>query len=82
MNTNLIHNIINVLMIAIAGATAVLTAMGCTTLPNGDLECTQIAFLNPTIAAAIVTVLGVVKMLINVVRDGFAGLAKNQPPVK
>lgn len=82
MNTNLIHNIINVVMIIIAGLTAVLSAMGCTTLANGELECSNIQFLSPTLAATILTVLGVVKMLINVVRDGFKGLTKEQPPVK
>lgn len=82
MNTNLIHNIINVVMILVAGTTAVLTAMGCVTLPSGDLECTETVFISPAIATTIVTVLGIIKMLINVVRDGFAGLAKNQPPVQ
>lgn len=82
MNTNLIHNIINVLMILVAGATAILSAMGCTTLPNGELECANITYLDPTLATIIITVLGIVKMVINVVRDGLAGLVKDQPPVK
>lgn len=82
MNSNLFHNIINVVMILIAGVTAVLTAMGCVTLPSGDLECTETLFLSPTVATAIVTALGIVKMLVNVIRDGFAGLAKEQPPVR
>lgn len=82
MNSNLFHNILNVAMILIAGATAVLTAMGCVTLPTGDLECTDTMFLSPVTATAIVTGLGIVKMLVNVARDGFAGLAKKQPPVE
>lgn len=82
MNTNLIHNIINILMILIAGATAILSAMGCTTLPNGELECTNITYLDPTTATLIITILGVIKMVINVVRDGIKGLVKEQPPVK
>lgn len=82
MNTNLIHNIINIAMIVIAGLTAVLTAMGCTTLANGDLECSNVQFLSPTLATAILTGLGVIKVLINVARDGFKGLTKQQPPVQ
>ena len=82
MNTNLFHNIINVVMILVAGVTAVMTAMGCITLPSGDLECTETLFLSPTIATAIVTALGILKMLVNVIRDGFSGLAKRQPPVQ
>jgi len=82
MNSNLFHNIANILMILIAGATAVLTAMGCTTLPKGDLECSKIAFLDPTWAAVAITGLGVLKMIVNVVRDGFGGLTKQQPPVQ
>lgn len=82
MNTNLVHNIINVVMILLAGLTAVLTAMGCTTLANGDLECSNVQFLSPTLATAILTGLGIVKVLINVVRDGLKGLTKQQPPVQ
>lgn len=82
MNTNLVHNIINIVMILLAGATAILTALGCTTLPTGDLECSNVQFLSPTLATAILTGLGILKVLINVVRDGFKGLAKEQPPVQ
>lgn len=82
MNTNLIHNIINITMILIAGLTAVLTALGCTTLPGGDLECSNVQFLTPTLATTVITVLGIVKVLINVVRDGIKGLVKDQPPVQ
>ena len=82
MNSNLFHNIANIAMIFIAGITAVLTAMGCTTLPSGELECSNITFLSPTVATLIITAIGVVKMLVNIVRDGVSGLAKRQPPVQ
>lgn len=81
MNSNLFHNIVNVVMILISLAVAILTALGCTQLANGDLECSQ-AVISPSIATAIVGGLGILKMIVNVVRDGFAGLAKQQPPVK
>jgi len=82
MNSNLFHNIANIAMIVIAGVTAVLTAMGCTTLPSGELECSNITFLSPTVATLIITAIGIVKMLVNIVRDGVSGLAKRQPPVQ
>lgn len=82
MNSNLFHNIANILMVIVAGVTAVLTQIGCTTLPNGDLECTDIVFISPQTAAIIITVLGVLKLVVNVVRDGITGLAKKQPPVE
>lgn len=82
MNSNLFHNIANILMIVVAGLSAVLLQMGCTTLPSGELECTQITWLTPTLAATIVTILGVAKMIVNVVRDGITGLTKEQPPVQ
>ena len=82
MNSNLFHNIANVAMIVIAGLTAVLTSMGCTTLPSGELECTDIMFLTPELAAWIITGLGVLKMIVNIVRDGIGGLVKKQPPVE
>jgi len=81
MNSNLFHNIANIAMIVIAGVTAVLTAMGCTTL-SGELECSNITFLSPTVATLIITAIGVLKMLVNIVRDGVSGLAKRQPPVQ
>lgn len=82
MNSNLFHNIVNILMIIIAAGTAILTSIGCTTLPSGDLECTDTLFISPSTAAIIITILGVLKMIVNVVRDGVSGLAKKQPPVE
>ena len=81
MNSNLFHNIVNVVMILISLTVAVLTALGCTQLPTGDLECSQ-SVISPSIATAIVGGLGIAKMIVNVVRDGVAGLAKKQPPVQ
>ena len=82
MNSNLFHNIANILMAVIAAATAILTAIGCTTLANGDLECSGATWLSPTVATAIITGLAISKMIVNVVRDGIGGLAKPQPPVE
>ena len=81
MNTNLIHNILNVVIALLGGVTAFLLATGCTTLPTGQLECSA-SWISPTLTSVAVLVLGVAKSVINVVRDGLAGLAKPQPPVQ
>lgn len=82
MNSNLFHNLANIAMIVLAGATAMMLAIGCTTLDTGALECSQATFLRPELTTIIITVLGVLKMVVNVVRDGITGLAKKQPPVQ
>ncbi|RAX42384.1 hypothetical protein [Rhizobium tropici] len=79
-NTNAIHNLLNILIAALAAATAFMIASGCTQLVTGLLECSQ-SWISPKYAAAIVALLGSSKILINVVRDGFGGLIKPQPPV-
>lgn len=67
MNTNLLHNILNVAMIVIAGLAGFdFVGMG----------------IDPVTAGKIVAVLGSIKMVINVLRDGVAGLTKPQPPVQ
>jgi small-conductance mechanosensitive channel len=67
VNTNLIHNILNILMIVVAGLAGFdFVGLG----------------LDPILAGKIVAGLGTAKMVINVVRDGFAGLMKQQPPVQ
>jgi hypothetical protein len=81
MNTNLLHNILNVVIALLGGFTAFLLATGCTTLPTGQLECSA-SWISPTLTSIAVLVLGVAKSIINVVRDGLAGLAKPQPPVQ
>lgn len=66
MNTNLLHNIINILLILVPA------------LETFDWT----PFFSEQVALQIVGVLGLAKILINVIRDGFTGLAKNQPPVQ
>jgi len=65
MNTNLIHNILNTVIVVIPALEAL------------DLT----AFVGPDKALVIVAVLGMAKIAINLVRDGFFGMAKEQPPV-
>jgi len=81
MNSNLFHNILNVVIALLAAFTAFLIATGCTTLPTGSLECSA-SWIGPEWTALAVTGLGILKTVINIVRDGFGGLFKNQPPVE
>jgi hypothetical protein len=81
MNSNLFHNIANILMIVLSMATAGLLATGCTTTAAGVIECSQ-SFISPTWSVLIVGALGVLKVLVNVARDGLTGLTKPQPPVE
>lgn len=81
MNTNLFHNILNVVIALTAAATAFLLATGCVTLPNGNLSCDE-SWINPAWTTALVAGLGIVKTFTNVIRDGFSGLFKEQPPVR
>jgi hypothetical protein len=65
MNTNALHNVINI-AIALLGA-----------LEFFDWT----AFFEPKTALVVVGCLGLLKIMINVVRDGVTGLVKEQPPV-
>ncbi len=67
LNTNLIHNILNIAMVVVAG------------LAGFDFAGLGI---DAGLAAKIVAALGTAKVIINVLRDGLAGLVKNQPPVQ
>lgn len=67
MNTNAIHNVLNVAMIVVAG------------LAGFDYAGLG---LDPVMAGKIVAGLGAIKMVINVLRDGVTGLTKPQPPVQ
>lgn len=66
MNTNFLHNIMNWAMALIAAFS----------VPE------VVGLLPPDVAVKLVGALAVVKSMINVFRDGVAGLVKNQPPVQ
>jgi len=65
-NTNLIHNILNAAIVIIPAIEAL------------DLA----PLIGQDKALVIISALGVAKILINVIRDGVTGMAKQQPPVK
>lgn len=81
MNSNMFHNVSNIASLVLAGATAVLMASGCVTLPTGNFDCSG-SWINPAYTSAAVAGIQVLKMAVNVVRDGFGGLFKPQPPVQ
>lgn len=71
MNTNLIHNILNVVgLIVGALITYDWTILG---LPPSTAA---------TIAGVVLLADKIIKLLINVTRDGLTGLVKDQPPVQ
>jgi hypothetical protein len=81
MNSNLFHNVANGASLALAAGTAALISSGCTQLITGALDCSA-SFINPAWCAAMIAVLQALKLGVNIVRDGFGGLVKPQPPVK
>lgn len=66
LNTNLLHNVLNIAITLIAA------------LETMDL----MPLIGEERALKLVAGLGVAKIVINVVRDGLAGLIKDQPPVR
>lgn len=81
MNSNLFHNVANIASLVLALGTAVLLWSGCTATITGSFDCSA-SFINPAYTTAAIAGLQVVKMAVNVVRDGWAGLTKPQPPVE
>lgn len=78
LNTNLIHNIINALLIILP---ALLVATGCVQLTTGDLDCGQ-SWINPTYTTLAMSALAALKIGLNLMRDGIGGLWKVQPPIR
>lgn len=81
MNSNLFHNIANILSLLLAAGTAVLLASGCTVTPAGGFDCVG-SWINPAYTTAAIAGVQAIKLVVNIVRDGLAGLSKTQPPVK
>lgn len=81
MNSNLFHNIANVASLLLSLGTVVLVWSGCTTTVVGSFDCTA-SFINPAYTTGAIAALQVIKMGVNVVRDGITGLTKPQPPVQ
>src|SRR5688572_7459472 len=82
LNTNSIHNILNLILGLVGILTTILVGLGCTQI--GDrLDCTMAsvpAWLLPWLLG-IAGLIGMLKTVMNLVRDGFKGLWKQQPPV-
>ena len=65
MNSNLAHNLLNVLILIVSA----MAMMDWT------------AFFEPGTAAAIVAGMTALKLVMNMIRDGVTGMVKEQPPV-
>jgi len=81
MNSNLFHNIANVATVLLAAVTAALIATGCTTSAAGVLECSH-SFIDVKYTVIAIMVINVLKIGVNIFRDGLSGLTKTQPPVQ
>lgn len=80
MNSNLFHNLANIVTLVVALITGFLVAMGCVEGADGSLSC-EASALSPKVTVWTITVLMVLKLVVNVVRDGVTGLTKPQPPI-
>ena len=75
MNTNLVHNILNVAALVVGLASLI----GCTTTAVG-FDCSA-SLLGPQWGGYAALAFGGIKILMNILRDGLGGLVKTQPPV-
>lgn len=66
VNLNLVHNVLNFLLAIIGGLAAF------------DFS----SIVSQSTAGLIISVLAMMKLIMNALRDGIAGMAKPQPPVQ
>lgn len=85
MNTNLWHNIFNVVSLVVGGVSWLMLQLGCTEdVVTHVMDCSA-APLDPSwlrILIAVSAVLPAIKLVMNTLRDGLTGLTKPQPPVQ
>lgn len=79
LNSNLIHNVLNIVIVAMSMGEAGLLATGCTQTLTG-FDC-SLSWLPPAYVGVAVSFLGMLKLGMNLNRDGFLGMFKQQPPV-
>lgn len=83
MNSNLVHNVLNVLIALLSFLTVVLLALGCTENSIHVIDCAT-ATVDPKYIPWLMATTGIlssIKLIMNAMRDGLAGMAKPQPPV-
>ncbi len=81
MNSNLFHNIANLLNVLLASLIAGLISTGCVATAAGGLDCSASWIPVAWVGYALLAV-NVLKIAVNVIRDGIGGLVKQQPPVQ
>lgn len=81
LNSNFMHNVLNVLIVLLGAAGPILVATGCTHDTVLDkFDCSG-SWLPPLWLPPLLAVLGGAKIIMNLMRDGPFGLIKPQPPV-
>lgn len=80
INSNLIHNILNIAQVVMGALLAGLLATGCVDVA-GTLDCSA-SWIPPMWAGYAIMAMSGLKVVINIFRDGIGGLFKPQPPVK
>lgn len=80
-NSNTFHNIANGLNVALAALTAVLMSSGCVAAASGVIDCSH-SWIDPKYTVIAIGLVSVLKIAVNVGRDGWSGLSKPQPPVQ
>lgn len=81
MNSNLFHNIANVVNVVLAMLIAGLISTGCVASASGVLDCSA-SWIPVDYVGYALLVVNALKIGVNVVRDGLGGLFKQQPPVQ
>ncbi|MFI0844444.1 hypothetical protein [Mesorhizobium sp. IMUNJ 23232] len=85
MNSNAIHNILNIIIWGFGLLGVIAAYAGCTALPDGSFDCTTSTIIPaswlPTVVK-ITTGAALMKTAINFFRDGFGGMWKPQPKIK
>jgi hypothetical protein len=78
MNFNLVHNILNILIVALIAS---MIASGCTADATGAVaECSQ-SFIPEWISKWLILGAAGGKVVLNLIRDGLGGLYKQQPKI-
>lgn len=80
INTNLLHNVLNILLVFQAMLIAGLISTGCIQMADGSLDC-HASWISPVIIGYLIGGTAALKIIINIARDGIWGLFKWQPPV-
>lgn len=80
MNTNILHNVTNLVLLIGGALSGALLVSGCVQTVTG-FDCTM-SWIPPQYLFFATSAIAMLKIVVNIWRDGFAGMWKTQPPVK